>query len=467
MSEDIEDLEAKRLCVQCIGDDFLSAEVMKTGETAVCSYCGKTDKSEPLGELADRFGAMFEEHYERAGEIGWENERGDPVEYLIADIGRVPEAAASDIQAIMADRHEDRELSEMGEKSPYDDELTYVESSVDTQEFEEAWRALETDLRTRHRFFSTEAEEVFARVFADLHELTTWEGRPIIRTIGPGTDIPALYRARAFQSEARFEEAMIDPEQFVGTPASIYAQAGRMNPKGVPFFYGATKEKLALTEVRPPVASKVIVGRFDLKRELRVLDVEALESVLERGSLFDPGFSKRLARAKFLGRLSHRIRMPVLPDDESTDYLITQVMADFLAARVMPKIDGVIYGSAQGAANAFNVALFNWSSRVQAAEVVQGASHEMRYSGNDEEIDACIVTTTIAPPPPDPPEPTGSSVIFQYVPPDPAAQDLRPETLILDRGSLRLHVVREVCVVTDTLSIYRFVHQPADDNSPF
>ena len=103
----------------------------------------------------------------------------------------------------------------MGDKSPYDAELTYVESNVDIREFEEAWEHLEADLRTRHRFFSREAEEVFSRVFADLRTQKTWEGRPVIRTIGPGTDITALYRARAFQSEARFDEAMIDPEQYV------------------------------------------------------------------------------------------------------------------------------------------------------------------------------------------------------------------------------------------------------------
>ena len=466
-ADDPEDTDDKRLCVQCIGDEFLTAEILKTGQTAVCGYCGKTDKTETISELADRFHDVFEEHYERAGEVGWENERGDPVDYLVADIGRLPETAASDIQEVMADRHEDRELSEMGDKSPYDAELTYVESNVDIREFEEAWEHLEADLRTRHRFFSREAEDVFSRVFADLRTQKTWEGRPVIRTIGPGTDITALYRARAFQSEARFDEAMIDPEQYVGTPATIYAQGGRMNPKGVPFFYGATKEKLALTEVRPPVASKVLVGRFDLQHELRVLDVEALENVLERGSLFDPGFSQRLARAKFLGRLARRIRMPVLPDDEATDYLITQVMADFLAMRRAPEIHGVIYGSAQGTADAFNVALFNASSRVRAAEVVKNASYEVRFSGNDEEIDACVVTTTITPSPPEPPKTTKRGIIFEYVPPDPATSDLRPETLVLDRDSLRLHLVKEICVDTDTLSIHRFTHDDSDSDTPF
>ncbi|MCC4295871.1 hypothetical protein, partial [Brevundimonas aurantiaca] len=45
-ADDPEDTDDKRLCVQCIGDEFLTAEILKTGQTAVCGYCGKTDKTE-------------------------------------------------------------------------------------------------------------------------------------------------------------------------------------------------------------------------------------------------------------------------------------------------------------------------------------------------------------------------------------------------------------------------------------
>ena len=127
----------------------------------------------------------------------------------------------------------------------------------------------------------------------------------------------------------------------------------------------------------------------------------------------------------------------------------------------------MIYGSAQGTADAFNVALFNASSRVRAAEVVKNASYEVRFSGNDEEIDACVVTTTITPSPPEPPKTTKRGIIFEYVPPDPATSDLRPETLVLDRDSLRLHLVKEICVDTDTLSIHRFTHDDSDSDTPF
>ncbi|WP_426026054.1 RES family NAD+ phosphorylase [Brevundimonas sp. TSRC1-1] len=457
---DDDELSEKRLCIACVDEPFLAGQMMKDGETAVCDYCGKTEATETIAELADRFELLFEAHFERAAETSWDDQRGDEVAFIIQDTGRIDEAPANDIQQVMADRHEDMEAAQMGERTAYDSELSYVESDIDDRRFQEDWEALETDLKTRNRFFSDEVETVFGRLFADLHALKTRDGRPVIRAIGVGTDLPALYRARAFQSSAAFDEAIIDPERFVGTPAPRFARAGRMNPHGVPFFYGATTEQLALTEVRPPVGSRVITGRFELQATLQVLDVEALESVLERGSLFDPAFGDRLARAKFLGKLARRIRMPVLPDDELTDYLVTQVMAGYLASRISPSVHGVAYGSAQGEPEAFNVALFNGSSRVRPAAALSGARHEVRASGNEDEIDAWVVSTTIKAPPPSPPP--AAPVQFILEPPDPETLDLRAEVLVLDRDSMKVHHVHTVCVKADALPIYRFSHTDGD-----
>jgi len=64
-------------------------------------------------------------------------------------------------------------------------------------------------------------------------------------------------------------------------------------------FYGATDPDVALAEIRPPVGSRVVVGKFGLQRPLRLLDVAALESVFVKGSIFDGGYIRRLEQAKF------------------------------------------------------------------------------------------------------------------------------------------------------------------------
>lgn len=94
---------------------------------------------------------------------------------------------------------------------------------------------------------------------------------------------------------------------------------------GISVFYGATEPKIAINEVRPPVGSRVVVGRFDIigrfdiTRPLRLLDVGALRSIYVEGSVFDSSYIRKLEKAKFLGRLSQEITMPVMPEGEPAD----------------------------------------------------------------------------------------------------------------------------------------------------
>lgn len=457
---------ARRLCVECIGEPWLAEQIVQTGETAVCDYCGRTEKTEAIAEVAVRCEGMIERHFEREGEIDyrWAQPRGETAEDLIVNVGLIEEEPARDLQAVMEERHSDFEMAAMGEPTEYSEEITYVRRHADIRDLQESWDALETELKTRHRFFSREAESGFGRLFADLDGLRTGTGQPVVRTIGPDTDLAALFRARAFPSTAAFEEALIDPERLVGTPASAHARPGRMNAQGVAVFYGATTEALALAEVRPPVGSRVILGRFELLRALRILDVDALESLLVTGSLFDPSFEAREALGVFLGRLAHRIRMPVMPGDEATDYLITQVMADYLAVRVDPPLDGVAYGSAQGGTDAFNVALFHRAARVKAAKTLPGETHDVSGHFRDEDPGPYYVWTEYDPEPPADTAPKAEFDFRALYPIDPVDEDdLRSDTLALDRDRLRVHHIRRITVETEVVGVTRHARLRGED----
>jgi len=77
--------------------------------------------------------------------------------------------------------------------------------------------------------------------------------------------------------------------------------------------------------VRPPVGSKVLIGRFEVIRPLRLLDLRALELLAdEEGSIFDVEHVRRLQRGKFLRGVSWLVSKPVMPDDQVRDYLPTQ-----------------------------------------------------------------------------------------------------------------------------------------------
>lgn len=149
-----------------------------------------------------------------------------------------------------------------------------------------------------------------------------------------------------------------------------------MNAHGVSVFYGADTIAGAIAEVRPSVASRVVTGRFDLLRPVRLLDLQALRSVAERGSLFDPAFADRLSRLPFLRSLRSRMSRPVMPTDEAFDYLATQAVIDFLANGLDVKLDGVLFSSAQSKEASINVVLFHRASRVQRVELPSGAELE-------------------------------------------------------------------------------------------
>jgi len=137
----------------------------------------------------------------------------------------------------------------------------------------------------------------------------------------------------------------------------------------------------------------VLIGHFQVLRNLRLLDIEALRLVeAANGSVFDPDYIHRLRRAAFLRSLSDRMARPVMPDDRALDYLPTQAIADFLANALDTPLDGILYPSVQvgfpassGAVFARrrsrrNVVLFHKAARVHPFDVPDDAAIEVRDS---------------------------------------------------------------------------------------
>lgn len=391
--EEREELEAKALCRSCVGEPYLSDEIRREGRTRTCSYCGRRRKSYAIGEMADRVEQVFEEHYtrtldhpnswqatmlsDRESEYDWERD-GEPVTDAIMNSADMPEEAARDIQQLLGDRHDDFESAKIGEETEFSSDSYYEEKGTDDREWQAEWATFERSMKSEARFFSRVAVEHLSSVFAGIDALESRDGRPLVVDAGPGTNLEMLYRARVFQSTERLEEALCRPDQHLGSPPSRLASAGRMNATGISVFYGATDPDVAVAEVRPPVGSRVAVGRFRITRPLRLLDLTALGAVASGGSVYDPDLGRRLSRAMFLRSLSARMTRPVMPDDEAFEYLPTQAVADFLATEATVALDGIIFPSAQAANDARNVVLFHKAARVEAMALPDGTDIKAR-----------------------------------------------------------------------------------------
>ncbi|HEY6094543.1 MAG TPA: RES domain-containing protein [Gallionellaceae bacterium] len=383
-SLNIAQLKSKRLCHQCIGEPYLQNEVRISGHRRKCSYCGQTHNSFEIDDIASYIEKAFDQHFTRTSDqptywqqtlladresnYDWERD-GEPVIYAIEDAANIPEQAAQDIQSILEDRFSDYDAHKMGEETEFSADSYYQRKEITDHIWQQEWINFEASLKAEARFFNQTALTHLTSVFNEIDKIATADGRPLIIDAGPNTKLPEIYRARIFQSEEKLKEVLCRPDKHLGPPPPTLARAGRMNAYGISVFYGASNHDVAIAEVRPPVGSQVVVARFDIIRSLRLLDLTALESVIEDGSIFDPRWATRLERATFLRSLCQRITRPIMPDDEVLEYLPTQAIADFLATENKPTLDGIYFPSAQTAGSALNIALFQKSARVESIPI--------------------------------------------------------------------------------------------------
>ncbi|MFX4226390.1 MAG: RES family NAD+ phosphorylase [Porticoccaceae bacterium] len=376
-----DELSNKYICHQCIGDEYLSNDVRTTGKKHKCGYCGSREPAISLDELADRTEAAFAEHMERTptdmstyeclahndreGDFEWMR-AGEPITDALQHYVRIQEEPASDLQELLSERHADMDAAAAGEECDFSEDSYYERKTTDgSRHWHVLWEKFEKELKERARLWNADAGKILERVFKDLNEVRSQEGKPIFVIAGPETSLTHVYRAREFASESDMRASLktFKSERSIarelGPPPHRLARAGRMNAEGISVFYGATGEETALSEIRPVVGSYVAVGKFELVRKLRLLDLNLLKQSQQDGSIFDPSTSERRERALFLRDLSQMMVRPVHPFDEPFDYLSTQAIADYLATQVYPSIDGIIYPSVQANGPERNVVIFN------------------------------------------------------------------------------------------------------------
>lgn len=461
--------EDNRICSNCIGEAYLREAINQSGQEALCAYCQETGKTTSIGDLAGRIETVLEQHFELAPtepttalewamskEYGWEPP-GVPITDVIGYTASIDERPAIDVREVLEERNYDHEAAKMMEPSGFEGEAHYVEKTPDDIELRLSWQNFQRSLKTEARMFNRAAEAVLDEIFEGLAGHQTRDGRPVIVEAGPACEIEALFRARVVHSHDVLVDALKRPDIEVGPPPYKKAVAGRMNAHGVSVFYGATSAKVALAETRPPVGSKVIVGRFELLRSVRLLDVEALRSVLVKGSLFDESFAHRLAVARFLERLSHRITIPVLPDDEPFEYLVTQAIADYLAGRRDPALDGIIYPSIQVRGDERNIVLFHKAARVAEFAPPEGSeivvhTHEWDEDGPTPDY---VVWEKHPPEAADDDDDDRLPRLFDLFP-EKADSDMRDTALQLDTGAVTVHHVEAIEFATKP---YKVTHR--------
>lgn len=148
-----------------------------------------------------------------------------------------------------------------------------------------------------------------------------------------------VHRARLMSVE---RELNLTPFQCreMGPPPLERVVAGRANPPGVAYFYGALDLRTAVAEMRPWRGARVSVAKFEATKPLSLVDLTGTLSRVEQGSLTSWA-------SVMMARPVHR--------DDADGYRATQLLATRLHAA---GVEGIIYASAMRPTGK-NVVLFS------------------------------------------------------------------------------------------------------------
>jgi len=265
---DCEDL----VCWECVSDPVLRRWLREIGRVGRCSFCRKRRITVPLPQFAQKIDEAIRKYYCPA-------EYSDNPQYwadgrtaaeIIEDIAGVEQTVAGTVDKYLH-HAESHDVQDGGDAYYRGVPLEHVPPYPG--DFMETWEYFEERLKHRVRFFDDEAKRSLDEVFADVRTLA--DGKAIV-TLEPTGEYSTFYRARILDHGTDAKGIVRDPARELGPPPPSRAAAGRMNPVGIPVFYGAFAEDVAVAEVRPPVGAVVAIGKFILLRTIQLLDVSFL-----------------------------------------------------------------------------------------------------------------------------------------------------------------------------------------------
>jgi len=452
-------------CMDCIGDSYLKKQIEESGIEAECWECKHQKLAISCEDLGERLHKVIESHYQLTPEEpeGWElyyakehgwDRSGDEANYIVQEIAEVSLEIANELLEYLAEQYDPAGKDALISPSLYGDAHYVSKDQVDDYEYEYRWDNIKISIKEESRFFNHSVKDTLNVFFRNIDQLFTHDDQPIVKTIDADT---SFYRARVAHSRDEELEILEKLPAALGAPPSALAKPGRMNAGGISVFYGAMSPETCIAEVRPWVGCSVIVGKFNPVTTLKILDLSLLEKINIEGSLFDSNHIENLARVQFLSKLVREISIPITPGAEDSEYLITQLIAEYLQSEL--GLDGILFDSVQfknktsesESGSDQNLVLFKNSSLLQPYEIPSNIKIDASFSiGDPEDPEPRYsimekITSDID-------EPYGSIEDF----------DSPSPTITLNLKSITIHQIQGVSFLSSALPVDRYRYDPKD-----
>lgn len=381
------------VCHNCIGEESIKAEIKSEGSLAQCTFCARSTECFPIDELALRVDEVFQENYQ----VAQYSARFDVGEYADNIVFEMLETDIEVAQAILRvlDQTDWRDQAN-GAVPFYADDEKYIQIEMPSIEHSSMWEEFCHSIKHVARFFDDQAVDYLGAIFANIDQHTTFAGETAIREIDLDIADRFVYRARMADRLPDLLRIYLNPHIELGPPPEDRATAGRMNPTGIPVFYGSLARDTCVAELRPPIGALAVTGQFELVRSIKVIDLTVLDRKLAEISMFHSDYRRDADQKRFLLDFHREIRKPILPHQQELDYLPTQAVAEYLALKSGLDLDGIVFSSAVSSAVGLNLTLFNHASRIEGPagsdeEVENGREYRGFMMGDDalivEEID--------------------------------------------------------------------------------
>jgi RES domain-containing protein len=336
----------KKICEDCVGDEFLKNQIRTSLDDCSCDYCGKTSSnlmSAPVEVILDPIVKAIGYYFADPSASGVPYEQGYIVE---------PQSTHDVLESIEFDGHDD--LVEDIVESLINDAWVpaadgHWASSHPNEIYIHSWNSFSIWVKHEARFFFSSSRN------------TNDEDEP--QQVGSGQMLPLIARlvrrlqlVRMLTSKQCFfrvrkrtrGDLWIGSADTMGVPPADKATAGRMNPAGISYLYLAFDEATAIAEVVKSSRGSVEIAEFAATRPLQVLDLTQLPPL---PSVFDDSKREELEGLLFLTAFIAAITEPIAKDGrEHVEYAPSQVVSEYFALvfRTVDglTLDGICYPSA-------------------------------------------------------------------------------------------------------------------------
>ncbi|MCJ8293120.1 MAG: RES domain-containing protein [Colwellia sp.] len=353
----------KFICEDCINNEVLKQHLIKKELINECSYCEsklvRIISSEELikfggdrlvnslysiDEATSYEAAMF---FESCDKISFKE-----IAYIIEDLE-------------VGDSNFEDELAEyIWVNSSSDTDLFVLDyGDHDNNSYKIEWSKFIKSIAHKHRFFNKDA-----KVFLDsLFEVLLNKGEVRDRVITTINSTTELFRARVANDESTRKEIVSDPATQLGPVPEWLAGEQRMTPTGISALYCSLERDTCFSEVRAITGDVVLSGIFKPTEELHLLDLTKIHKLSQLTiDPFDNCFSDFSNRSEFIRDLMFLMSRPASKNN-SSNYLSTQIIFEYLSVKFGNKLSGLMFNSVQTDGKGKNVVLFPEKSTVNSS----------------------------------------------------------------------------------------------------